>query len=290
MPQRRLGVLFVAVLALAIQGRAQDVSAPQSSEIPFEHCDRLLVVKVKADAHDMRFLVDSGATSMLNLKSFGGATDDHIHITSWTGTAATSARAVTIPALSVGSHEIHDLKLPAIDLSPIGTACGGRIDGIFGVDLMERMGVKIDFEKKLLSFKTNAADVKGAYDEMESSMHGCTVAFEQGTAKEFGECLDPEIVLYTPDGEFVGREKVLEYMSQRYFKFAPNLLYDATVREVKMYGDALWYSYDYVLETPQEHHTGHGMSMCRKSDGRWRMLNMHNSVRDQSPVPDGAKR
>jgi hypothetical protein len=44
-----------------------------------------------------------------------------------------------------------------------------------------------------------------------------------------------------------------------------------------MYGDALWYSYDYIVETPERHITGHGMSMCRKSGGRWRMLNMHNA-------------
>jgi hypothetical protein len=40
------------------------------------------------------------------------------------------------------------------------------------------------------------------------------------------------------------------------------------VNEVQMIGDALWYSYEYVLDTPVEHRTGHGTSICRKGDGR----------------------
>jgi hypothetical protein len=265
--------LLLVLSGFSVAASAQNVS----SEIPFEKCDRLLTVKVSLDGKDMRFLVDSGATTMLNLKWFSGGIDGHIKINSWAGTAATSAREVSIPKLTLGSHEIRNLKLPAIDLSPIGSACGGQIDGIFGVDLMEKMGVKIDFERKLLSFKASTDEVRAMYDEIEASMHPCVLAFQEGKAKEFEECLDPEIVLYTPDGEFVVREQVLQYMKQRYFKFAPHLMYSPTLHEVRMYGDALWYSYDYIVETPERHITGHGMSMCRKSGGRWRMLNMHNA-------------
>lgn len=274
---KRISAAALVFLALACVSRLMAQTEP--AEIPFEKCDRLLTVKVSVDGRDMRFLVDSGATTILNLKSFAGAANGHIKINSWTGAAATSAREVTIPKLTVGSHELRDLKLPAIDLSPIGSACGGQIDGIFGVDLMEKMGAKIDFEKNLLSFKTTRDEVQAMYDEMEASMHPCTLAFEQGKEQAFAECLDPDIVLYTPDGEYVGREQVMRYLKQRFFRFAPHLKYEPTLREVKMYGDALWYSYDYVLETPEKHLTGHGMSMCRKSQGRWRMLNLHNSER-----------
>jgi Domain of unknown function (DUF4440)/Aspartyl protease len=267
---------IASLFALLITGVAA-MGQSASTEIPFEKCDRLLTVKVRVDAKEMRFLVDSGATTMLNLKSFSGAADGHIKINSWTGTAATSAREVSLPTLSVGTHEVRNLKLPAIDLSPIGSACGRQIDGIFGVDLMEKMGVRIDFENKLLTFKATADEVRKMYDEMEAAMHPCTLAFQQGKEKEFSDCLDPDIVLYTPHGEFVGRDHVLQYMRYRYFQFAPNITYVPTLREVRMYGDALWYSYDYVLTTPELHVTGNGMAMCRKSDGRWRMLNMHNA-------------
>lgn len=76
----------------------------------------------------MRFLVDTAATTMLNLKSFSGGRLKEIQVSSWSGMAATSAREVSIPDLAVGGHHLRDLKLPAIDLSPIGNACGGPID------------------------------------------------------------------------------------------------------------------------------------------------------------------
>jgi len=56
----------------------------------------LPVVIVKVANHDMRFLVDTAATTMLNLNSFSSGTSKKVHITSWTGTAATSAREVTL--------------------------------------------------------------------------------------------------------------------------------------------------------------------------------------------------
>jgi ketosteroid isomerase-like protein len=95
------------------------------------------------------------------------------------------------------------------------------------------------------------------------------------------ECFDPEIILYTPHGEFRGRQEVMRYLTNRYFKFAPKLRHDMKPHDVRVFGDALWYSYDYEIDTPEEHIAGHGMSMCRKdAGGRWRVLNMHNSMRD----------
>lgn len=103
-------------------------------------------------------------------------------------------------------------------------------------------------------------------------------AFEQGNAAVLADCFDPDIVLYTPHGEFRGRAQVMEYLSQRYLKYAPNLCYKMTPHDVKTYGDALWYSYDYTLDSPKEHLVGHGMSMCHKENGHWYILNLHNSL------------
>ncbi len=102
-------------------------------------------------------------------------------------------------------------------------------------------------------------------------------AFGRGDAAAFEKCLDPEVVMYTPHGEFVGRQQVIAYLQNRFFRYAPNVHHTIKLNEVQMIGDALWYSYEYVLDTPAEHRTGHGMSMCRKGDGRWRILNVHNS-------------
>ncbi len=273
---RILAVGFLAMAHSLSPGTLFAQSTPAPSEVPIERCDRLPVVKVRIGPTEMRFLVDTAATTMLNLKSFSGGRLKDIRISSWSGTAATSAREVSILDLALGGHHLRDLKLPAIDLSPIGNACGGPIDGILGVDLLDKMGVTIDLKREVASLGADA-DPKVVYAEMESSMQSCVTAFNEGKAAEFEECLEPETVMYTPDGEFVGRKKVLEYLRERYFKYAPDLCYKMKMHEVQAFGNALWYSYDYSIDTPKEHLAGHGFAMCRKSGTRWRMLNMHNS-------------
>ncbi len=54
-------------------------------------------MNVRIDGTDMRFLLDTAATTMLNLKSFAYGRSKQIQVTSWSGTAATSAREVLSP-------------------------------------------------------------------------------------------------------------------------------------------------------------------------------------------------
>jgi len=266
---------------------AQNSIAPATStnEIPIERCDRLPVVSAQIGGTTVRFLLDTGATTVLNIKSFASGRIKEIQVTSWSGTAATSAREVSVPELSLGNHHLRDLKLPAIDLSPIGKACGGPIDGILGVDLLDKMAVTIDLKREVASLGADPVDPKALYDEMESSMGSCTRDFEHGNREEFEKCLDPDIVLYTPCEEFRGRTQVLEYMAKRFFRFAPNVKYSMNLQDLQSFGNALWYSYEYALDTPAEHIAGRGMAMCRKAEGRWRLLNMHNSFREPMPNP-----
>lgn len=264
--------------------RAQQLAS--SNEIPIERCDLLPVVKVRIDGTDMRFLLDTGATTMLNLKSFSSGRSQKIQVTSWSGTAATSAREVSLPELALGTHRLKDLKLPAIDLSPIGKACGGQIDGILGVDLLDKMGVTIDLKRQVASAGAQTPDAKTLYDQMELGMHHCMTAFEAGNVAELQGCFDPEIVFYTPQGEFRGRKQVMEYLQERYLKFAPDLSYKMNLHDVKTFGDALWYSYDYSIDSPKEHIAGHGMSMCRRDNGHWLILNLHNSFLESPPRAD----
>jgi ketosteroid isomerase-like protein len=276
----RVTAVLAVVCCFHLFLHAQSTS---TTEIPIERCDRLPTVKVRIGSTEMRFLVDTGATTILNLKSFAGGKSKQIEIDSWKGKAATSAREVTVASFTLGDHTIRDLKLPAIDLSPIGLACGGPIDGLLGVDLLDRMGVTIDLRRQVASLGAVNSDPKAVYDEMEAAMLPCDTAFDKGDAKTLEQCFDPEIVLYTPFGEYKGRNQVMEYLKQRYFKYAPNLHFAMSVREVQVFGNALWYSYDYSVRSPKDNIEGRGMSMCRKSDGRWRILNMHNSLRDIDP-------
>ena len=264
-------IFVVGLLAMALS--AAGLSA--QSEVPLERCDVLPVVKVRIGSTDMRFLVDTGATTVLNLKSFAGAGIKGIQITSWSGTTLTNAREVSLPDLMVGAYHLRDLKLPAIDLSPIGKACGRPIDGILGMDLLDKMEITIDLKRKILA--SNPSDPKAVYAEMESSMHSCVMAFNEGKKAEFEECLDQNSVMYTVDGEFVGRKQVVKYLSERFFKYAPDLSYKMKMHEVQTYGNAVWYSYEYSIDTPKEHLAGHGFAMCRKNGTRWQMLNLHNS-------------
>jgi predicted aspartyl protease len=272
----RAACWFFMTLAVVAPLYSQEVSSHE--EVPLERCDVLPMVKVKIAGSDKRFLVDTGATTILNLKSFSGGKSKEIHIDSWKGSAATSAREVALSEIQLGTHKLRDIKLPAIDLSPIGNACGGKVDGILGVDLLDKLGVTIDLKRQVASLEGPATDVKAQYHAMETAMHPCFLAFKQGDVKVLTECFDPEIVLYTPAGEFRGRAEVMKYLNKEFLRFAPNLEYENDVHEVRSFGDALWYSYDYKIVVPGQTEVGHGMAMCRKKDGRWRILNMHNSV------------
>ncbi len=272
---RGAAALLVAFCCFWIPAVAQT----SDEEIPIERCDVLPVVSAKVDGKDMRFLLDTAATTMLNVKSFSSGVSKEVHVSSWSGTAATSAREVSLPEMLLGTHSLKNLKLPAIDLSPIGKACGGRIDGILGVDLLDKMGVTIDLKRRIATLKGIDISARDQFNDMEKSMERCTDAFNLGHADELVDCLDPEIVFYTPEGEFRGRKQVMEYLQNTYLKFAPNLHYSRQIHDIRSFGDALWYSYDYTLEMPGHTITGHGMSMCRRQEGRWRMLNMHNSMK-----------
>lgn len=256
----------------------------QTSEIPIERCDVLPVVRVRIDGTDMRFLLDTAATSMLNRKSFSSGRSKKVQITSWSGTAATSAREVLLPELQLGNHKLRDVRLPAIDLSPIGNACGGKIDGIFGVDLLDKMGVTIDLKRRVASIASSPSSANAAYEQIEVAMHHCTTAFESGNATDLEGCLDPEIVLFALQREYRGRREVMNYLQERFLRFAPNLSYKMKLDDVRIFGDALWYTYDYEIVSPKEHLIGRGMSMCRRDGIQWRIVNMHNSLRNSDAL------
>lgn len=275
---RRAQAMVLASLIVSGCALAQETKSEAGNEIPIERCDRLPVVRVHAAGQEKRFLLDTGATTILNLKAFSTGTSKKISIDSWRGSAATSAREVTLSDFTLGNHTLQHLKLPAIDLSPIGKACGGEIDGILGVDLMDRMGVTIDLERKVAVLKLSPSDTAGQFAEMERAMHHCDVAFNQARAAELEDCFDPEIVLYTPDGEYRGRKQVMQYLDVTYFKGAPGAHFEMTPHDVRSFGDALWYSYDYHLDKAGKHRVGHGVAMCHRVDGKWLILNMHNAL------------
>jgi hypothetical protein len=126
--------------------------------------------------------------------------------------------------------------LPAPDLSPIGKACGGQIDDIRGVDLLDRMDVTIDLKRKVAGLKLGPSDTPGRFAELEGATHHGSVAFKPAKASEPEDCLDPDIVLYPPDGEYQGRKQVMQYMNQTHFKFALEPRFEMTPHDVRSFG------------------------------------------------------
>jgi predicted aspartyl protease len=287
MPLRILAWFYLVasslLSALIVPGRAL------AQEIPLEHCDSLPVIEVQAAGQPMRFLVDTGATSLLNLKSFAQGQTRDVQITSWTGTLATSAREVTLSELTVGRTKFIGLKLPAIDLSAVGNACGRKIDGILGVDLMAKMGATIDLKRQIMHVRTVQEDHDAHLgDEVHRDTQRCVSAFNNSDERSFAECLDPKITLFSADTELVGREPVLGYFRNRYFHQRPAAKLEIHEDGFHPIGEAVWYEYDFTIDSVRGSLRGHGMAMCRKSSGRWRMASMQHTLEHFEPAAKGA--
>jgi len=260
---------------------------PSESEIPLQRCDRLPVAIVEVNKTEKRFLVDTAATSMLNQKSFRSGRSADVRVQSWNKTTSLSAREVEVIELSLGGHRLQNLRLPAIDLSAIAKACGGSIDGILGVDLLEQLDVTIDLQRSVARLGVpppNSSELSLIAD-MERSMQACADAFNEADAVELAFCFDRDFVLSLPEAEYRGRDQAANYFRQQYFDMHPHVHMSMTMNDQRVVGDIVWSSYDYTLESPTFHFAGRGMMLCRKSENRWYILSMHESPTISSAIP-----
>ncbi len=282
---RRLPRAFLLIFCALFSPAPSFAQAPASiEEIPIERCDTLPVIQVRAGERELRFLVDTAATSFLNAQSFSSGDVRKIRVFSWKGSADTASFEISLAEIRVGTHRLRDLRLPAVDLNPIAQACGGRIDGILGVDLMDRMGITLDLKRRVALLAISSEEAGEKLSQMMAAMSHCSEAFQAGSEAALEDCFDSQVVLYTPEGEYHGRKEVIAYLRRRYMKYAPNLRYVKRLKQSQLFGDAVWYSYDYSLEAPNLHLSGHGMAMCRLRDGRWQIVNMHNSEIQPGPA------
>src|SRR5271167_183254 len=272
-------LLRVALLIAAIFGQGFAPRIAHGQELPLERCDVLPMIEVQVAGLHKWFLVDTAATSILNLESFAAGQARDIHVTSWSGTLATSAKEVRLPDLTVGRTKLLEVKLPAIDLSAIGKACGRKIDGILGVDLLGKLGASINLKEQTIHVAT-ADEVHGAelVSAMQHEMHRCVDAFNDSDEQKFGDCLDPKIVLFSTDTELYGREQVVGYFRQRYFHQQPGARLEIRESAFHPIGEAVWYEYEFTIDSARGKLHGRGMAMCKKSEGHWRMASMHHSI------------
>jgi ketosteroid isomerase-like protein len=273
-------VCFVASLMVAVATRSAVAQGPaNSTEIPLQRCDRLPVAILQVDKADKRFLIDTAATSILNTKSFTSGRSKEVQVQSWNETTALNAREVSIDELTLGNHSLRGVRLPAIDLTAIAKACGGPLDGILGVDLLEQLGVTIDLKRSVarLGVAPASASEASLIADMEHAMHSCSEAFNNADADRLAFCFDPDFILSSPSGELRGRDQATNHFRKQYFGRTPRVHLSISMRDQRAVGDVVWSLYDYTIESPSIHTTGRGMMLCRKFENHWYILSMHES-------------
>src|SRR5260370_17197546 len=118
----------------ALSGAAQ--AHPAATEMTMQRCDRLPVVILQVDKEEKRFLVDTAATSFLNAKSFIGGHAKEVQIHSWNETTILHASDISIGELSLGSHVIRNVGLPAIHLTPTSKPSAAQLPVILAISLL----------------------------------------------------------------------------------------------------------------------------------------------------------
>ena len=278
-------VCFFASLLVLLAARSPAAQTlTKGTEIPLQRCDRLPVAILQVDGADKRFLIDTAATSILNEKSFTSGRTKEVHVQSWNETSALNAREVSIGEFTLGGHSLRGIRLPAIDLTAIAKACGGPLDGILGVDLLEQLSVTIDLKRSVarLGVAPPSASEASLIADMEQAVHSCSEAFNNADADKLAFCFDPDFVLSSPSGELRGREQATNHFRKQYFSLTPHVHLSMSMNDPRAVGDLVWTLYDYTIESPSVHTTGRGMMLCRKSENHWYILSMHESPIESS--------
>jgi len=153
------------------------------------------------------------------------------------------------------------------------------------VDLLAKLGATIDMKRQIVHVATaSEARVDTLTADMQREMHRCLQAFNDSDEKTFADCLDPKIVLFSADVELYGREQAVGYFRERYFHQQPAARLEIHESAFHPIGEAVWYEYEFTINSTRGVLRGRGMAMCKKSDGRWRMASMHHSILEKDPV------
>jgi ketosteroid isomerase-like protein len=277
----RLKALGIAIAFFLLAGGNAGAQQSPPSEIPLQHCDRLPVILVQVEKAEMRFLLDTAATSMLNVKSFSTGRSKQVQISSWNGVKSAAAKEVSLSEIQLGNRRLVDVNLPAVDLSAIAKACGGPIDGIFGVDLLEQLNVTIDLKRNVahLGIAPASSADSAIIHEMDKAMQGCSEAFNTADAERLAQCFDPDFVLIRPEGEYHGRDGAMEHF-RRFFAATPPMRLSMTIKDQQAVGGVVWSSYDYTVASSAARVTGHGMMLCRKTEDGWHIMSMQESANE----------
>lgn len=266
----RYGLMFVFLVAGALGGSFAE-------DVPLTACDGLPMVEVSIGGMKFSFLLDTAATSTLNLGSFSYGDSQRISVTSWNGTYSARGQKVTISDFVIGEHHLQNLRLSAVDLSAIGRACGRTIDGILGIDLLRRLSVVVDLKTHVVRLPTDPEIAQSHVAELDKRLALCAQAFNSGEEQVLLDCLDPRVVLFTAMGDFYGREAFMEYLRQERSRRGalPQLV--ITRRAYHLLGEDVWAEVELRIKLEQQILRIRGTMLCEKSGAVWRIVHLNSS-------------
>lgn len=267
----RYGLVSVLLLAVALRGSFAE-------DVPLTTCDSLPMVQVSVAGMKFSFLLDTAATSTLNLGSFSYGDVQKISVTSWNGTSSTRGQKVTISDFVIGEHHLRNLTLSAVDLSAIGRVCGHAIDGVLGIDLLRRLGAVVDLKGHVARLPVEPEITQSHGEELDKRLALCLQAFNSGEEQVFSECLDPHVVVYTAIGDFYGREAFMEFLRQERVsqRSLPELV--ITLRAHHLFGEEIWVEFELRLKLRQQILRTRGTVLCEKAGAVWRIVHLNSSA------------
>jgi ketosteroid isomerase-like protein len=269
-------------LGLFLSVWTQSQTPPSTADVKLETCDRLYLVPVLVEGKEYKFLLDTGATSILNIGSFApipAVAGRDLDVTSWSGRKAVAGRVLAIKSLGFGGRELRDLRLSAIDLSPMKSACGKTIDGLLGADLLERLGALIDMSARVARLRPRPSEL---FAEVKRDFLQALDFFNRGDAAQFVKDMDKDVVWFTPFHELRGRDEVARYFHENFMiKHAKVTVLRLEPADLHVSGDSYWLNYEYQMETAERTYRTRGTIFARRKDGKWLATTVHNSIADK---------
>jgi len=255
-----------------------------AEEIVIVTCDVLPVVEVRVSGMSFQFLVDTAATSMLNINSFAAGETKKIAITSWSGTVDAQAKQVTLNDLSVGDHHFHNLVLPSVDLSGIGRACGRQIDGVLGIDLLRKVGAVLDLTDHTPRLRIFGEATESVEKKLDERMASCEGAFNRQDEAAVSDCLDPEIVVFSETADFHGRQRLMEFFRERYSSRHSHAQLSVKPVLYHVFGGAIWMEYKLQANIGEMTAVARGCALWSNAGGKWRIIHLDVGSRMEKPV------
>jgi len=262
-----------------------------AAEVPLERCDRLFVVPVIIDGRTRTFLLDTGATTLVNSALFpppasslkpAGGSKPYVELTSVEGSKNVGGYFVTIKNLAFAGGELHDLELSAIDLSKMRHTCGRTIEGMLGSDVLEKLGVVIDMHARVARLRLRVEDL---FPEVKRQFDEGARFFNRGDDTFLREHMDADVRWFSPTADIRGRDALLAHFARIYFAHHARFTILRMEREdFHLAGDSYSLTYEFRIDADDNTYHGRSMVVCHRKDGKWLIETVNTSLLEITPT------